>query len=121
MGIFEPYLLSTKNLGGPQEGGHGVVHHVQADHYQRVWVIVGGPVGNPESFRVHRKSPKSKSRIPWLVFVECKSGCPLFRFAFEEQLIDLICLSFIKKNCQALAPNPLGPTLTQSNPIQNPN
>ena len=39
--------------GGQQEGEHGVVHQVQGEHYQRnfisVFLIVIGPVGNPES------------------------------------------------------------------------
>ena len=29
------YLLSKKNLGGQQEGEHGVVHHARGEHYQR--------------------------------------------------------------------------------------
>ena len=35
-----------------QEDEDELVHHVQGEHYQRkvlrVWVIVTGPVGNPE-------------------------------------------------------------------------
>ena len=38
------------NPGGQQEEEHGVVHHVQVEHYPRkvlgVWVIVSGPVGH---------------------------------------------------------------------------
>ena len=41
---------AQKNLGGQQEKEHGVVHHVQGEHYHskvlRVRVIVSGPVGN---------------------------------------------------------------------------
>ena len=39
--------------GGQQDEEHGVVHHVQVEHYDRkvlrVFLIVSGPVGIPES------------------------------------------------------------------------
>ena len=56
-------------------GWFGVVHHVQGEHYQRnvLRVIASGPVGNPKSFPVHRRGPKSKFPIHGLVPVECKS------------------------------------------------
>ena len=73
-----------KYPGGQQEGEHGVVHHVQEEHYQRmvlrVLVIVSGPVG-PESSRVCSRSslkksqdhkPKSKLQNPGLFHVEYK-------------------------------------------------
>ena len=61
---YDPlYQLSTKKTDGQQEGEHGGVQHVQIEHYQknvlRVIVIVSGPVGNPESSLVHRRSQKS--------------------------------------------------------------
>ena len=37
-------------------------------------MTVGDPVGIPESFPVHRSSPKSINENPGLVPVECKSG-----------------------------------------------
>ena len=47
---YDPlYLLSS---GGQQEGEHRWVQHVQGEHYEqkilRLFVIVSGPVGNPE-------------------------------------------------------------------------
>ena len=32
--MVPPYLSSKKNSGGQREEGHGVVHHVQWEHYQ---------------------------------------------------------------------------------------
>ena len=47
------HLISTKKPGGQQEEEHGLVQHVQLEHYHRkvlrVRVIVNGPVGNSES------------------------------------------------------------------------
>ena len=61
-------LLSTQKTGGQQEEEHGVVDHVQGEHYQRnvlrVWVKVIGPVGNPES----------TLQIPGLVPADYESG-----------------------------------------------
>ena len=38
--------------GGQQDEEHGVVHHVQIEHYDRevlrVFLVVSGPVGIPE-------------------------------------------------------------------------
>ena len=78
-------MTPSTGSGGQQEGEHGVVHHVQGEHYQRkvvrVFVIVNGPIGNPESSRVYKRSfkshqpkPKSKLHIPGLVPVDYKSG-----------------------------------------------
>ena len=43
-----PYPLLLR--GEQEEGEHGVAHHVQGEHYQRmvlrVWEIVSGPFGN---------------------------------------------------------------------------
>ena len=45
-----------------------VVHNIQGDHYQRnvlrVWVILSGPVGNPESSSVNPKS-KVQTQNSW--------------------------------------------------------
>ena len=60
---YDPlYLQSTgKKTGGQQEGEHGRFQHVQGENYQRnglrVFVIVSGPGGDPESSPVHRRSP----------------------------------------------------------------
>ena len=41
--------------GGEREEWHGVLHHVQWDHsghFKWVWVVVTGPVGDPESYPI---------------------------------------------------------------------
>ena len=47
---------------GQQEGEHGLVQHVQGEHYQR---SLCGPVCNPESSLVNKTSPKTinKSKV----------------------------------------------------------
>ena len=56
---------NSQNIGGQQEEEQGVVHYVQGEHYQlndlRIWVIVSGLVGYPDSSSAHQKrSSKSK-------------------------------------------------------------
>ena len=40
-------------------------------------MIVSGPVGNPESSSVHKRSPKSKLQIPGLVSVDLSLVCTI--------------------------------------------
>ena len=55
-----------KNPGVQQE--HREVHKIQGQHYHRnvlrVWVIVSGPVGNPESFQLRTRRPKTIIQSP---------------------------------------------------------
>ena len=46
----------AKNPGGQQEGEHGVVQHVQGEHYQR---SLSDPVFNSESSLANKRSPKT--------------------------------------------------------------
>ena len=67
---YDPLYLPPqyKKAGGQQDGEHGWVQHVKGEQYQKkilsVFVIVSGPVSNPESSSVHKISPKSINQSP---------------------------------------------------------
>ena len=94
-----------KKTGGQQEGEHGWVQHFQIEHYQRnvlrVFVIVSGPVGNPESSSVNRRSPKSINKSPnskflglslstpvWLPICIQEIGSPEIKLKWQFELYD---------------------------------
>ena len=57
-----PSTCSSQKTGGQHEGEHTWVQHVQGEHYQRnvsrVFVIMSGQDGNPESSSVHERKSK---------------------------------------------------------------
>ena len=88
----------SNSTGGQKEGEHGVVQYVQyVKNYQRnvlrVFVVVSGPVGNPESSTVHRKSAKSVNQIPHF------RACPCWMLVLFSFLQLSTSLHTIEVNC----------------------
>ena len=102
---YDPlYLLSIKKTGGQQECKHRWVQHVQGEHYQRnvleVFALLSGPVVNPESSSLHRRSPKSinqsqNSKIPGLSLLTRSLVFTYLRLHFPSLSISPDCSMFL--------------------------
>ena len=86
---------SSAKTGGLQEGEHGWVQHVQTckRNILRVFMIERGLVGNPESFIVHRRSPKSINQSPISKFLGLSLSTPVCFFSFWIDFTVLDCAS----------------------------